>query len=609
MKKIIVLLIIALLNIITPSCLEDYLDREPEAGLSENEVFSTYANFMRYFDVIWNHPDYEIQNAFGLWLALWGQKYTFDCLTDIQDQGRYRQNHAIKKGNMAGLIGNYTYSTHSAHRPILASMFQVIRRSNMAIEKIDKITDVTERDKNDIMAQAYFYRGFAHFELMRFWGPMPHITHVIKGDDEWDLARPSKYESFRSVALDMDTALIYFEKANLMRRDALSGSGHLTNENMFRPNGVAAKAFKSRALLYAASPLNNDQGKGITAWEDAAKVSWEAIEIAKQYGYELLPVNNYKKNFVEAEYSNEQLWGFYAGNYNWNSGDLAAFQGAIIMDSKNSASGICPTQNHIDRYETKWGDPLNTSADREAAAAKGHYNEQDPYKDREPRFYMDIIYNQAPLVGFGAADIYWELTEGTIQYGQFLNPAYQGITKTGYMQQKYWAGESVKNKTRTKYTDPIIRLGELYLNYAEAANEAYGPNTPAPGASMSAVQAVNLIRNRLGHVDVLPEFTGGKEIFRNRIKCERTKEFFVENNHYYHDIRRWLDVAQAMSSTLMGVDIEKVEVSDTYPTGFKYTRVPLPEERQTIWKEAMMYLPFHPSDNFNTINFVPNEIW
>jgi hypothetical protein len=59
----------------------------------------------------------------------------------------------------------------------------------------------------------------------------------------------------------------------------------------------------------------------------------------------------------------------------------------------------------------------------------------------------------------------------------------------------------------------------------------------------------------------------------------------------------------------MGVQIEKVAKSDEYPTGYKYTRYQLEALRQSLWKDAMYYLPFNPEDNFKMKNFVPNEVW
>ena len=238
----------------------------------------------------------------------------------------------------------------------------------------------------------------------------------------------------------------------------------------------------------------------------------------------------------------------------------------------------------------------------------GHYKEQDPYVNRDPRFYIDIIYNEAPIPGYVTAKIYNELVGGVNKPSVLLDPLYQGITYTGYYQRKLWGDQSVLNKVQPLCTDPIMRLGELYLNYAEAANEAYGPSSAAPGASMTSVQAINKIRTRVGQPDVLAQFTTSKDIFRPRVKNERIVELCFEGHHYF-DIRRWMDAPAIMSGQLIGMDVQKVTVSTTYPKGYQYTRRPLPAERQVRWKEAMYYLPFNTSDNYKMKKFVPNVVW
>ncbi len=139
-------------------------------------------------------------------------------------------------------------------------------------------------------------------------------------------------------------------------------------------------------------------------------------------------------------------------------------------------------------WETKWGDPLNTQADRDAATALGHYNEQDPFVNRDPRFYIDIIYNGAPIPGTwgknkdGTANIYFEMVGGVADNGLNLSILLmQELHETGYYVRKIWGGQSIKNDITVQTTCAMIRLGELYLNYAEAANEGYGPTTPATG--------------------------------------------------------------------------------------------------------------------------------
>jgi starch-binding outer membrane protein, SusD/RagB family len=615
MKRLITILCLpVLLILLLGSCVEDYLDKAPESGLTPDDVFSKYENFKKYFDDIYegNRLDgstwraYNIKNAYSLYFDFWDQKYTLEALTDMSDMGRVMDAQVIKAGQISAIINKMTYDPQ--RRPILGSMFYIIRKCNTALKNIGMLKDASQVDINDFKGQAHFIRAFAHFELFRLWGPMPYLTTVMGQDDEWDIPRLSKRETLVRIAMDMDSAAMYFEQADLMRRDPGPGvAGHLNDPEQKRPTGVAAKAFKARALLYAASPLNNE--KGNVDWEDAAKASWEAIQIAEKYGYELLSLDDYKKNYIGTTYSNEQLWAWYAGTKPYNNGDLNGQMNGVFGGGKTGWSGECPTQNTVDKFETKWGEPLNTPADRQAAAAAGHYSEQDPYKDRDPRFYIDIIYNTAPVPGYGNAKIYYETKDGAAVYGQLLDQSYAGITRTGYYERKTWGEQSVNNKTTPQYTDPLIRLGELYLNYAEAANEAYGPNGTAPGASMTALQALNRIRTRAGMPNVLPAYATSKDKLRDRIKNERTIELCFEGGHYYHDIRRWKDAPKVMGGTLYRMNVEKVPSSTTYPTGFKYTRMPLSSDRQTRWKEAMYYLPFNTEDMYKMKNFVPNEVW
>jgi hypothetical protein len=615
MKKFITLLLSpVLLVIMLTGCVQDYLNVAPESGLNTEEVFSKYENFRKYFDGIYegNKNDagtwraYNIKNAFSLFFDFWDQKYTMEALTDMSDMGRVMDAQVVKSGSVSAIINKMTYDR--ARRPVLGAMFEIIRVCNMSLKNIHMLKDVNQSDIDDFKGQAHFIRAFAHFELFRLWGPMPYLNTVIGPDDQWDIPRLSKYETLSRIAADMDTAASFFEKAGLMRRDPGPGiAGHLNNPEQKRPNGVAAKAFKARALLYAASPLNND--KGAKAWEDAAKANWEAIKIAEEHKYDLLTLADYKKNYIGNLYSNEQLWGWSAGTKAYNTGDLQGMVNGVFGGGKTGWSGECPSQNTVDKFETKWGEPLNTEADRQAAAAAGHYNEQDPYVNRDPRFAIDIIYNTAPVPGYGQAQIYYETRNGAAIYGQLLDQTYAGITRTGYYERKTWGEQSVNNKTTPQYTDPIIRLGELYLNYAEAANEAYGPNGSAPGAALTALQALNKIRKRAGMPDVLPAYIVSKDKLRDRIKNERTIELCFEGGHYYHDIRRWMDAPKVMGGTMYRVDIEKVPVSAAYPTGFRYTRMPLPADRQVRWKDAMYYFPFNTEDMYKMKNFVSNEVW
>ena len=619
MKKYIILLAcIILFPVIFSSCLESYLDKSPESGLTTDDVFKKVDNFKKFFWAVYEGRqldgttwrDYNIKCGMPFYFNMWDQKYTWEGLTDCADMGRYMEGQTFKSGQVSAFVNKFTYDR--ARRPILGSMFTAIRICNLTLENI-KLLQADQAIIDQYTAEAHFVRAFAHFELFRIWGPMPYLTKVLGPEDQWDIPRLSKRETCLRIAADMDTAAIFFAKAGLMRRDnpTPGAPGHLpSNPEQQRPNGVAAKAFKARALLYAASPLNNELG--VKDWEEAAKANWEAIEIALQNGYALQTAAKYKDNYVGVTYTNEQLWGYSWGSWSYNNGNQQGMVNGVFGSSKSSWSGECPTQNFVDKFETKYGEPLNTVSERVAATAAGHYKEQDPYKDRDPRFYIDIIHNQATnIIGWtnSKAQIYYEMVGGVAKYSELLDQSFLGITRTGYYARKRWGENSVKNQTSKLITDPIIRLGELYLNYAEAANEAYGPKTAAPVAgAITAEQAINVIRTRIGMPDVLSAYTVSKDAFRPRIKNERNIELCFEG-HYYFDIRRWKDAPVAYAGPLMGVDIEKVPVSTTYPTGFKYTRYALSADRQSSWKEAMYYLPFNTEDTYKMKNFVSNEVW
>ncbi|MDR2473344.1 MAG: RagB/SusD family nutrient uptake outer membrane protein [Tannerella sp.] len=598
------------------SCLEEYLDKTPEAGLSTEEVFSKYENFKLFFDAVYDGTsqddpsqpttwyDFNIKTSYSLYLTNSDLRHTWESFAETADMGRMNRQ-PIKQGDIEA---NLQWFTTYRVAPILNSMFKTIRISNVALNNIYMLKDVNEGVVNDFKAQAYFVRAYSHFALFRLWGRMPYIDKVIGADDQWDMLRLSNHETLYKIADDLDSAAYFFGLAEKMRRDPGPGEqGHLNDPEQHRPNGVAAIALKGRALLYAASPLSNEKGQ--SDWEAAAIANWDAIRIAEQYKYTLISGTDYKQNFVGAKYTNEQIWAWNLGSCAYNHRVQTQLLNGVFVNNKTGPTGECPTQNMVDRFETKWGDPLNTPEDRAAATAAGHYNEQDPYSNRDPRFAIDIVYNTAPIPGFETAKIYFEMKDGVPVYSQLLDKSFAGITQTGYYQAKIWGGQSVNNRISTQYTDPLIRLTELYLNYAEAANEAYGPDGRAPGATISALEAINIIRNRIGMAPVQNRFIASKEMLRERIKNERTVELYGEGHHFY-DIRRWKDAPRLMSEPLTGVDIEKVAVSAEYPTGYKHTRKNLPPERQVRWKsDAMYYFPFPISEEHKMKTFEPNQRW
>jgi hypothetical protein len=631
MKKHLILLIITVMSMaFATSCsfLEDYLDKAPESGLTDDMVFSKYANFKLFFDAVYNGRKYysgswrdtwNYKCCCPLYLDTWDQKYCINSATNCCDQGRYMEGQAWKSGNMSEtIVSKLCYD--GARRPILGACFDDIRICNIAIRNIDRVQDADDDLKNDYLGQAYFMRALFHWTLFRFWGTMPYLDYVMGPYDEtWDLARMEKNDYVHRIVQDWDSAYYYFELCGKVRRDP--GTLEYSTYEMYRPNGMAAKAFKSRALLYAASPLNNKNGNA--DWEEAAAAALDAIQVAEDHGVIILPLidpvaqQDRHLNYYGKSVCAESIWTRDMGTltWNWGAGDgaVATMWGGHFMNH-NSSSGINPSQNFVDRYETVTGRPLNTATDRANAEAAGDYKEQQPFVGRDPRFYEDIIYNGSPCQGWGGGTQGPANTAPIFMNGttpsDLLTTTWRGVTMTGYAMRKYWAKNSYKNQgVSTIWSDVLSRLSELYLNYAEAVNEAYGPTGTAPGSSMTALDAVNIIRTKSNMPNVRAEFTGSKDLLRPRIQNERCIELAWEGQHYYDDIRRWMILPQEQGSTMIAIIPQKTTVSPTYPDGFIYTRTPLPADRQPAWEEGMYYLPFLNADALKMKDFVANPVW
>ena len=603
-------------------CSCSYLDVSPDLGITEDDVFTTYSNFKAFFNTVWTDNETyfkdNLHEGFPMFVDQNDRRFMMIATTDASDCGRLiRPQTEIKICNMSQETCN-SFSFAPARRPIARAMFKSIRVANLTIANIDRLTNATQREKADLLAQAYFARAFAHFVLCRFYGGMPYIDSADYED--WDLERLSANETYHLAAQDFQTSFEYFKAADRIRRDPLPGvSGHLSSGGVLDPlpGGCVALALKARCLLYAASPLNNV--RGTVEWEEAAEACSVALETALEWKYELLPWEIYTDNFFGTPLTNEDLWAF----HHKASSQHARYTGFFAYPQSNvsSASGANPTQNFVDRYETRWGDPLLTAEDRAAAAALGHYNDQDPYANLDPRFEVTILHDRSttPYVE-GYVNIYYDpetdtwpttrISGVTSEFGiAWGTNDGKGYSNTGYYCRKTWRGARGDKETAYQHLDPLVRLAELYLNYAEAVNEAYGPDGKAGQTNLTALEAINLIRARVNMPPVQDRFTGDKDTFRPRIQNERDIELAFEGNHYYYDIRRWKVAPERMTKTLEGMYIQSCPVDEAHPVGRIYERRPIPNNRQCTWRDQMYWWPFPDEQANKLVRFKNNERW
>ena len=241
---------------------------------------------------------------------------------------------------------------------------------------------------------------------------------------------------------------------------------------------------------------------------------------------------------------------------------------------------------------------------------------------RDPRFDLTILHDGSttPYVN-GQVNIHYDPSTKTypltsvsgvtaefgIEWG--TREGSKGYSNTGYYSRRYWSGARGDKDIKRNYHEALVRLAEIYLGYAECVNEAYGPTGKSSNCQFTALEAVNIIRHRIGMPDVRSEYTASQELMRERIQNERNIELAFEGNNYYFDIRRWKTAPEAMSQTLMGMYVEKCEVSPEHPAGRKYERRAIPQNRQCVWKDCMYWWPFPIAEANKLVVFRNNENW
>ncbi|MCF8378999.1 MAG: RagB/SusD family nutrient uptake outer membrane protein [Bacteroidales bacterium] len=481
--------------------------------------------------------------------------------------------------------------------PFWVSTWQAIRAASVVISNASLITDATDKQINEIIGQAYYGRAFTYWYLLAIHGGMPYFKEPIDANDNPDYTRLSYHETVNNIISDLDSAAKYLPSSW-----EIPGSDPFATEDYGRYTSAAAKGLKGRALLFDASPLsyhsdeimgyptiNNEQER----WEKAAEACWEAIEFAEAKGYELLPGDslNYKKIFRGEWATREYLHTITninrSSGYNINHRELTSmfFPGILVGPIYDKNRGVDVSQDMVDKFEaveTDGSGNIIRALPIEDARSEGFYNDQNPYINRDPRFRYDIIYHGSlkPGYGTGRTDTTWNFSRESIKPGFFnddfdKNSPFQN-NKSGYYTRKYWQGESeVLYNINGPWTWIIMRMAELYLNYAEAANQAYGPQGRAPGANMTALEALNAIRNRVGMPDVDTRYTGSKESLHERILNERAVELCFEFINRYTDVRRWRIIeTEEYQNTPNIIYITSTSDLINYPTGYVYEKRP-----------------------------------
>lgn len=544
MKKYIIFLLIIMTSV---SC-EEYLDRAPDFGLDESDVFNNYISVRGYLDHCYN-----LVNDFSVWSNQGMGRAHVSQMSD-EAANPYTSTSIANRFNKGLWLGatnasEVGWGNNDLNLPegrVIPKSFLGMRICNKVIEKAPIMSSLTGEQKNQILGQAHFLRGWFYFELIRRLGGMPLIDLAYNPDDDADMERMSYRESTYWIIEQMDQAI------------ELLPDEWPANETG-RPEKSAAYALKEWATLYAASPLMNnpvgliaDNGYDIETAKLAAQYAKEALDYinTKRPVHNMMPGDQYKHIFYHAPkyYSDESLWYLNStGRNRDNPPDLAIHWQNVEFSNRKGNYGqavVCPTQNMVDLYETSNGYPVRLVGN-EWITGDPDFDPSIPFENRDPRLGMTII---VPGEEFGVINNkpnYLCTWEG----GRDIEPVKKPneTVRTGYLCKKWQWPETVDTRGANNkagyslysYNCIHIRTTQIWLDYAEAMNEAYGPNEKPAGYTYSAVDAINRVRSRVGMTAVKANFTTDKETFRDRIRNERAVELMFEN-HRWFDLRRWM---------------------------------------------------------------------
>jgi len=514
------------------SCKKDFLERTPGVNLNEEDVFKD--------------PVLATNFADRTYTFLVDDYARFDDHRGASSQASDEavsggSNYSIRYLNQ-GLFHDHSDRVASLNdiRDIWARSYAGIRNANQMLEALPGVPWTSVQSPVRIEGEMRFLRAFFYFELIKRFGGVPIIDHVYGANENIDIPRNSYQECLNFIIADLDKA-----DAQLPVDYEVSNYGRATLG--------AAKALRSRVLLYAASKLNNESND-LTKWTAAAAAAKAVMDMNK---YQLQATYNDILNVPESpEYIMIKIRGPRVNSDN-----------KIVDFSQSPGSGAIsgsmnPTQNHVDLYEMTNGKAITDPA--------SGYNPQDPYANRDPRLSGNVLYNNQTWQSRRL-----QMYDGGRDYNS-TNPIY---TATRYYCRKYWPEPYIRNVAGTALLNFVFfRYAEVLLNYAEAQNEAAGPDA-------SVYSAINQIRSRSSvNMPALPAGLS-KDQMRERIRNERAVELAFEDHRWY-DIMRWKIGPDVVAKPMYGMDV-KLNSNGT----FTYTKVLLPNTYQKVFLDYMHRYP------------------
>lgn len=483
-----------------------------------------------------------------------------------------------------------------------------IQYINLFLEHVGGVKWSDDEELNKLFAQrltgeAYGLRGMFYFYLLRAHAGfgangellgVPIFTEPQTIESDFNQPRASFQACVEQIYNDLSEA----EKRLPYEYEDVSGSVPADFQSLTQDvgkyntvmgakarqlyNGIIARAFRTRTAVLAASPFFEDASNAAT-WADAANAAAAVIDYKGGLsGLASDGVEYYSPTIIntikDGANPNEILW-----RGNKGSGDNDQ-ESQNFPPSLYGNGYMNPSQNLVDIFPMANGYPIND-------AASG-YDANNPYAGRDPRLGKYIFYNGSTI---SEKSITININEGN-QDG--VNVTENRSTRTGYYMRKRLRMDVNCNPasiSKQPHYTPRIRYTEMYLNYAEAANEAWGPKN-ANGRDYSAYDVIKAIRKRAGiggtNDAYLEACAASKDKMRELIRNERRLELCFEGFRFW-DLRRW---KADLNEPVYGISWN----------GNSYQKITV-EERS--YEDYMYCCPIPNSEILKYSNLIQNKGW
>lgn len=507
------------------SCKKDFLEITPTSVISTASVENDSTIFEAFVLNRYVSPRLQDKEGEGSNPGF-GRGFEYSMSSSYTDESIYTNDD----GSWAMQRGQISPDNLGSTASLWSRSYRSIRECNYALEVLSKI-NMSAGHKRLIEGELKFIRAFRYQDVIRNYGRAVLMSDKVTQlndnlQDDALFKRATLKESIDYVLTQLDAAA------------ALLPTNNNSAWLLGRATKGAALALKSRLALYAASPLYN-----AGTWADAATAAQAVISLNK-YG---IYTGGYNNMFLVNE-TNEVI---FERLFTTNARHVC-LEIANGPNGYNAWGGNTPLQNLVDDYQTTSGRAITETG--------SGYDPAKPYQNRDPRFGYTVIYDGASYRGRNM--------EAFVPGGKDSKDGNSNwnTTKTGYYLKKFMNDAfPIDNPWDVAGLQPWIymRYAEVLLNFAEASNEAYGPDAVPAGASMSARQAVNMVRAR---PDVnMPALAGGlsQAQMRDAVRYERRVELAFEEHRYY-DVRRWQIAPQVESKPAAGIIVTKTGSALTY---------------------------------------------